>query len=309
MARRSPSSGIPAPLLLMLSSGGLTHVAEAQRAPGADARVGPGRRRARRRLLRRGATAAATCSPSTWAAPPPSSALVDGGEPLTAYSFEAARQQRFIEGSGLPIRISTIELIEIGAGGGSIARGRRDRPAQGRPAQRGLAAGPRLLRPGRHGADGDRRRLPARLSQSRLLRRRHDGASTCAAARAALERLARAAAAARVTEVAWGIHDIVNENMAGAARVHIAERGRDPRDYALLCTGGAGPVHACYGRAQARPRPGDLSAVGRRGLGARPAGGAGPRGPRGHGRASGSTGTASARSRRRSAGSRTRRAR
>ena len=66
-----------------------------------------------------------------------------------------------------------------------------------------------------------------------------------AAARAALERLA-----ARVklspTECAWGIHDIVNENMAGAARVHIAERGRDPRDYALLCTGGAGPVHAYY---------------------------------------------------------------
>ncbi|MBI1728299.1 MAG: hydantoinase/oxoprolinase family protein, partial [Candidatus Rokubacteria bacterium] len=45
-------------------------------------------------------------------------------------------------------------------------------------------------------------------------------------------------------KVAWGIHDIVNENMASAARVHIAERGRDPRDYALLCTGGAGPVHA-----------------------------------------------------------------
>jgi N-methylhydantoinase A len=47
-----------------------------------------------------------------------------------------------------------------------------------------------------------------------------------------------------LTEVAWGIHDVVNEYMAGAARVHIAERGRDPRDYALLCTGGAGPVHA-----------------------------------------------------------------
>ena len=47
-----------------------------------------------------------------------------------------------------------------------------------------------------------------------------------------------------LVEVAWGIHDIVNENMAGAARVHIAERGRDPRAYALLATGGAGPVHA-----------------------------------------------------------------
>ena len=54
----------------------------------------------------------------------------------------------------------------------------------------------------------------------------------------------RARSGSSPTEVAWGIHDIVNENMAGAARVHIAERGRDPRDYALLCTGGAGPVHA-----------------------------------------------------------------
>ena len=48
--------------------------------------------------------------------------LVEDGEPLIAYGFEAGRQKRFMEGSGLPIRISTVELIEIGAGGGSIAR-------------------------------------------------------------------------------------------------------------------------------------------------------------------------------------------
>jgi N-methylhydantoinase A len=65
------------------------------------------------------------------------------------------------------------------------------------------------------------------------------------AARGALTRLAQAVQLS-VIEVAWGIHDIVNESMASAARVHIAERGRDPRDYALLCTGGAGPVHACH---------------------------------------------------------------
>src|SRR5207237_10913678 len=64
-----------------------------------------------------------------------------------------------------------------------------------------------------------------------------------AAAIGAVEGLARRLSL-ESTKVAWGIHDIVNENMAGAARVHIAERGRDPRDYALLCTGGAGPVHA-----------------------------------------------------------------
>ena len=66
-----------------------------------------------------------------------------------------------------------------------------------------------------------------------------------AAARAALEPLAARVKLSPI-ECAWGIHDIVNENMAGAARVHIAERGRDPRHYALLCTGGAGPVHAYY---------------------------------------------------------------
>src|SRR5690606_15564630 len=47
-------------------------------------------------------------------------------------------------------------------------------------------------------------------------------------------------------QTAWGIHDVVNENMASAARVHIAERGKDPRRYSLLATGGAGPVHAYY---------------------------------------------------------------
>src|SRR5262249_60321917 len=62
--------------------------------------------------------------------------------------------------------------------------------------------------------------------------------------RRVLTRLAQAVQLS-VIEVAWGIHDVVNESMASAARVHIAERGRDPRDYALLCTGGAGPVHAC----------------------------------------------------------------
>jgi N-methylhydantoinase A len=63
------------------------------------------------------------------------------------------------------------------------------------------------------------------------------------AARAAVEALAGRIGLSPVA-TAWGIHDVVNENMAGAARVHVAERGRDPRAYALLCTGGAGPVHA-----------------------------------------------------------------
>src|SRR5438105_4079873 len=119
MARRLADLGIPAPLLLMLSSGGLTHVAEAERTPVQMLESGPaagalaaaffGREDSHGNLLAfdMGGTTAKL-------------SLVDGGEPLTAYAFEAARQKRFMEGSGLPIRISTIELIEIGAGGGSI---------------------------------------------------------------------------------------------------------------------------------------------------------------------------------------------
>jgi N-methylhydantoinase A len=64
-------------------------------------------------------------------------------------------------------------------------------------------------------------------------------------AEAAMQPLARAAGLT-VTGLAWGIHDLVNENMANAARVHLAEHGKDPRRYALLATGGAGPVHAYY---------------------------------------------------------------
>jgi N-methylhydantoinase A len=120
MARRVSELGIPAPLLLMLSSGGLTHVQEAQRVPVQMLESGPAA----------GAIAAAFFGQPDSAGKvlafdmggtTAKLSLVDGGEPLTVYSFEAARQRRFIEGSGLPIRISTIELIEIGAGGGSIA--------------------------------------------------------------------------------------------------------------------------------------------------------------------------------------------
>ncbi|HEY3187508.1 MAG TPA: hydantoinase/oxoprolinase family protein, partial [Solirubrobacteraceae bacterium] len=243
MARRLADLGLPAPLLLMLSSGGLTHVAEAQRTPVQMLESGPaagaiaaaffGREDSGGNLLAfdMGGTTAKL-------------SLVDDGEPLTAYSFEAARQKRFVEGSGFPIRISTIELIEIGAGGGSIAHvdeigllkvGPRSSGSDPGPAAYGLGG----VEPTVTDADF----LLGYLNPDYFA----GGEVTVdvAAARAAVERLA-ARVGLSPTETAWGIHDVVNENMAGAARVHVAERGRDPRDYALLCTGGAGPVHAYY---------------------------------------------------------------
>ena len=88
-----------------------------------------------------------------------------------------------------------------------------------------------------------------------------------------------------VTGLAWGIHDLVNENMANAARVHIAEHGKDPRRYALLATGGAGPVHAYYVAKKLGLRRLIAPRGRRRRLGAGPADRAGARRPRGDRRA------------------------
>jgi N-methylhydantoinase A len=241
MGGRLAELGIPAPLLLMLSSGGLTHLHEALRAPVGMLESGPaagalaaaffGREDSGGNLLAfdMGGTTAKL-------------SLVEDGEPLVAQSFEAARQKRFIEGSGFPIRISTVELIEIGAGGGSIARVDEIGLLRVGPESAGSQPGPAAY--GQGGAEAtvtDADFLLGYLNPGFFAG--GEVRVDVEAARAALARLA-GAVGLPITEVAWGVHDIVNEHMAGAARVHIAERGRDPRDYALLCTGGAGPVHA-----------------------------------------------------------------
>ncbi len=241
MAARLGELGLAAPLLLMQSSGGLTHVAEAERTPVQMLESGPaagglaaaffGHGHSRGNLLAfdMGGTTAKL-------------SLVDGGEPLTAYAFEAARQKRFLEGSGLPIRISTIELIEIGAGGGSIAHVDEIGLLKVGPLSAGSHPGPAAY--GLGGAEPtvtDADFVLGYLNPDYFAggEMRID----MTAARTALQGLAGRIGLSLV-ECAWGIHDVVNENMASAARVHVAERGRDPRHYALLCTGGAGPVHA-----------------------------------------------------------------
>jgi N-methylhydantoinase A len=246
MARRIADQKIPAPLLLMLSSGGLTHVAEAQRAPVQMLESGPAAGAIAAAFFGRddsGGNLLAFDMGGTTA----KLSLVDGGEPLIAYSFEAARQKRFIEGSGLPIRISTIELIEIGAGGGSIAQVDEIGLLRVGPRSAGSHPGPAA-----YGLGGREATVTDADFVLGYLNPEYFAGGTMKVDMAAV-RVALAGIAERVglspTEVAWGVHDIVNENMASAARVHIAERGRDPREYALLCTGGAGPVHA-YGVAR-----------------------------------------------------------
>jgi N-methylhydantoinase A len=241
LAAKIKAVGIPSQMHLMISSGGLTHTSEAKRVPVQMLESGPAAGALAAAFFGKydaGGNVLAFDMGGTTA----KLSLVDDGEPLIAYGFEAARQKRFIEGSGLPIRISTIELIEIGSGGGSIAH---------RDSLGFLKVGPRSAGsepgPAAYGLGGVEPTVTDAAFVLGYLNPDYfaGGMLTVdmAAAEKALDIVAAKVGLTR-TEIAWGIHEIVTENMASAARVHIAERGRDPRDYALLCTGGAGPVHA-----------------------------------------------------------------
>jgi N-methylhydantoinase A len=168
--------------------------------------------------------------------------LIDGGEPLTSTDFEVARVYRFKKGSGLPVKTSVIEMIEIGAGGGSIARvGPLGLPKIG-PESAGADPGPACYgRGGKEPTVTDADLLLGYLDPDFFLggRMRLD----YGAAEKAMRKISDALGVDPL-KAAWGVHQVVDENMANAARVHAAERGKDPRKYLLLAFGGAGPVHA-----------------------------------------------------------------
>ena len=259
-------AGIPGGLFLMLSNGGLTHVAEAKRAPVQLLESGPaagalagawfGRNAGLENVLAfdMGGTTAKL-------------ALVDGHEPLVAWGFEAAREKRFLRGSGLPIQIATVELIEIGAGGGSIARRSDLGTLHVGPESSGAEPGPACY--GRGGTEPTV--TDADLALGYLNADFFLGGAMQIDADAAGRAMGDLAAALDVPaeRAAFGVHDVVNENMAGAARVAIAERGRIPSEYALLATGGAAPVHAWHvarklgiGRVACPPGAGAGSTIG-----------------------------------------------
>jgi N-methylhydantoinase A len=169
-------------------------------------------------------------------------ALIEKGTPYTTSTFEL-HKVGFAPGSGIPMNIQAIDLVEIGAGGGSIARAALGVIAVG-PESAGSAPGPACY--GRGGlaptvTDAD-------LILGYLNPDYFAGGSMRldpeAARRAVEERVARPLGLG-LAEAAWGIHQIVNSNMELATRVVSIERGRDPRDLALIAFGGAGPVHGC----------------------------------------------------------------
>ncbi len=187
--------------------------------------------------------------------------LIEGGRPLVAHELEVARTHRFAKGSGLPIKAPAIDMIEIGVGGGSIARvGGLGLLTVG-PDSAGADPGPAC-----YGAGG----LQPTVTDADLLLGYLDPEFFLGGGMR-LDREAAADAVARLRQpaAAWGIHRLVNEDMANAARVHAAERGHDPTGLPLFAFGGAGPVHAA-GVARALgtrtvivpPSAGVMSAVG-----------------------------------------------
>jgi 5-oxoprolinase (ATP-hydrolysing) len=180
--------------------------------------------------------------PSTWAGTTAKACLIEGGELAVAAELEAAREHRFTRGSGLPIRTPVVDLIEIGAGGGSVAAVNEVGLMKVGPRSAGSVPGPAC-----YGAGG----AEPTVTDAALILGYYDPAyflgGRMALDRAAAERaLAPLAKALGLTvpEAAAGIHTLVVENMAAAARMHAVERGRDPRGYAMIAFGGAGPAHA-----------------------------------------------------------------
>jgi 5-oxoprolinase (ATP-hydrolysing) len=168
--------------------------------------------------------------------------LIRDGRPDIAAEMEAGRVHRFKRGSGLPIRAPVVDMIEIGAGGGSIAR--KDALGLLKVGPDSASADPGPACYGLGGTD-------ATVTDACLVLGYYDAGYFLGGAMKldkAASTLACGALGSRLglsaLEVAWGIHEVVCENMAGAARVHIIEKGHDPRDFPVLAFGGAGPAHA-----------------------------------------------------------------
>jgi N-methylhydantoinase A len=242
LRERAAQAGLACPLLLMMSGGGLTTLEQAVRFPIRLVESGPAGGAILAAHLARecgldevmafdmGGTTAKIC-------------LIEGGEPERARRFEIARAWRNLKGSGLPVRVPVIELVEIGAGGGSI--GRVD--AMGRitvgPDSCGAEPGPACY--GRGGT------LPT-VTDANLVLGRIDPARF-AAGRLPLDRaraeqaLAGGVGATLGMDAFWaaaGVSEIVEENMANAARVHAIERGRATEEHTMIAFGGAAPLHA-----------------------------------------------------------------
>ncbi|HQT76201.1 MAG: methylhydantoinase [Rhodospirillales bacterium 20-64-7] len=235
--------GATAPLFLMMSGGGLTTIETACRFPIRLVESGPAGGAIFSAHIARecgldnvlsfdmGGTTAKIC-------------LIDDYKPQTARTFEVARVGRFRKGSGLPLRIPVIEMVEIGAGGGSLAHvDLMGRIGVG-PESAGADPGPACYgRGGTHPAVTDANLILGRYDAVRFA-----GGSMqldIPAAHNALLADVGARLGLTADMAALGVVEMVDENMANAARVHAIESGKTYDGRTMIAFGGGGPVHAC----------------------------------------------------------------
>src|SRR5262247_85533 len=236
------AKGVACPLFLITSGGGLAALETARRFPIRLVESGPAGGAILAAALARqcgldrvlsfdmGGTTAKIC-------------LIDDGEPQHSRTFEVARQYRFLKGSGLPLRIPVIEMVEIGAGGGSIARVDELARVNVGPDSAGAEPGPAC-----YGRGGDAATVTdADVALGRIDPARFAGGSIALAperARVALARRVGAPLGLDAPQSALAVSEVVEENMANAARVHAVERGKELAGRTLIAFGNATPLHA-----------------------------------------------------------------
>ncbi|GAA4328251.1 hypothetical protein GCM10023144_13870 [Pigmentiphaga soli] len=234
--------GFAGDLYIMLSGGGITTVDDAKAYPVRLIESGPAagamaasyiaHATGENRLISfdMGGTTAKMC-------------LIENGQPHTKHEFEAGRLDRFKQGSGLPLRVTVVDMIEIGAGGGSIAG--IDSVGLMKVGPRSASSVPGPVAYGRGGTEPtvtDADLFLGYLNPQYFLG--GEMALSLGAVKDALKRRLADPLGIDPVAAARGIQGIVDENMAAATRMHLSEKGRDPRAYSLIAFGGAGPVHA-----------------------------------------------------------------
>ncbi len=236
------AEGFGGSVLMMLSNGGVVSADDAARFPIRLVESGPaagalaGSWFARRHGLDRllcfdmGGTTAKSC-------------LIQHGEPELTNTFEVARIYRFKKGSGFPVSVPSVDLVEIGAGGGSLARVDDLGLLKVGPESSGADPGPACYgRGGERPAVTDADVLLGLLDPDWFLG--GDMSLDASTARLAFAPLASALGLS-VDDTAAGVHEVVNQNMAASSSMHGVEQGIDLRGVPLIAFGGAGPVHAC----------------------------------------------------------------
>ncbi len=242
LSSRLKSLGFDGRLFIMLSSGGITSVETAREFPV--------------RIIESGPTAAVIASQHygrmfdikdmfcfDMGGTTAKSCLIQSGQAGLVSTFEVGRVQRFKKGSGLPIQVPVVDLMEIGAGGGSIARMSHLGLLQVGPDSAGADPGPACYdRGGDNPTVTDADLVLGYLDPDYFL-----GGTMpldkSASEKAIAEKVAKPLGTTTI-EAAFGIHDLINETMAAAAKTHIAEKGGNPKIVTISAFGGAGPVHA-----------------------------------------------------------------